>query len=158
MINRLRLVSMIAACFAVLAVSGVAHAATKVTIGYTPVTANLGAYVAVDEGFFAKHGIDAKMVQIPIGTDIPAALISNSIQVGAPTPTVVLQANDAGLDLVLLTATSVFPNPDPGGLVARFGSNIKKAGRRRRQAGWRTRPQRLLARDVPPLPKAPGSR
>jgi len=113
------------ALVATLAAAGAAQAATALTIGFTPVTGNLAAYVATDEGFFAKQGVDAKMIEIPIGTDIPAALVSDSIQIGAPTPTVVLQANDAGLDLVMLTATSVFPNPDPGGLVARFGSDIK---------------------------------
>lgn len=105
--------------------AGAAHAATKVKIGFTAVTGFLAGFVAADQGMFAGHGIDAEMIPIGIGTNIPPALVSDSIQIGGPTPTVVLQANEGGLDLVFLAAASVMPNPSPVGLVARFGSDIK---------------------------------
>lgn len=108
-----------------IATSPAAAAGAKVKIGFTAVTGFLAGMVAADHGFFAKHGIDAELVPIAIGTTIPSAMVSDSIQVGGPTPTVVLQANDAGLDIVFLTAASVFPAADPAGLVARFGSDIK---------------------------------
>ena len=63
--------------------------------------------VAVDEGIFKKHGLDAEMVLIGINSNIPAAILSNSIQIGGPTSTVFLQAADGGLDLVAITGASM---------------------------------------------------
>ena len=60
--------------------------------------------VAIDEGIFKKHGLEAEMVLIGINSNIPAAILSNSIQIGGPTSTVFLQAADGGLDLVASAA------------------------------------------------------
>src|ERR1700742_4560746 len=54
------------------------------------------AMIARDAGIFAKHGVDADMTLIGINTNIPPAIVSNSIQVGGPTSTVFLQAVDGG--------------------------------------------------------------
>ena len=63
--------------------------------------------VAIDEGIFKKHGLDAEMVPIGINSNIPAAILSNSIQIGGPTSTVFLQAVDGGLDLVAVAGATV---------------------------------------------------
>jgi NitT/TauT family transport system substrate-binding protein len=63
--------------------------------------------IAIDEGLFKKHGIEAEMVLIGINSNIPAAILSNSIQIGGPTSTVFLQAADGGLDLVAVGGASV---------------------------------------------------
>ena len=65
------------------------------------------AMVAVDGGIFKKHGLDAEMVLIGINSNIPAAILSNSIQIGGPTSTVFLQAADGGLDLVAVAGASM---------------------------------------------------
>lgn len=79
---------------------------TKVAIGYPPATDFLAAYVAKDEGFFAKHDIDATLVKIPVVSNIPSAVVAGSIQVGMTTIPVVLQADDGGLDLVLIAGAA----------------------------------------------------
>lgn len=51
-----------AAALGALALSSVAAADTKVDIVYTPVSDFLAAFVAKDQGFFAKNGVDYKRV------------------------------------------------------------------------------------------------
>ena len=79
---------------------------TKVSIGYPPATDFLPAYVAKEKGIFAKHNIDANMVKIPVVSNIPSSVVSGSIQIGMTTIPVVLQADDGGLDLVLVAGAA----------------------------------------------------
>jgi len=114
-----------AALSAALAASAAAQ--TKIAVGYTAVTDFAAAFVAKEEGFFKKRGLDAELILIAINSNIPAALMSNSIQFGGPTPSVFLQAVDGGLDLVAVSGASVSAreNARGGGVVARTGVEIK---------------------------------
>ncbi len=78
--------------------------------------------VAVDEGIFKKHGLDAEMILIGINSNIPAAILSGSIQIGGPTSTVFLQAADGGLDLVAVAGASVM-NPISNANITAFVRN-----------------------------------
>ncbi|WP_252511343.1 ABC transporter substrate-binding protein [Phreatobacter aquaticus] len=78
--------------------------------------------VAIDQGIFRKHGIEAEMVLIGINSNIPAALLSNSIQIGGPTSSVFLQAADGGLPIVGVAGASVM-SPATNPLVAAFVRN-----------------------------------
>jgi NitT/TauT family transport system substrate-binding protein len=109
----------LAAALAAILAAGPVHAQTKVQIGCTATSDCASAIVAVDEGIFKKHGLDAEMVLIGINSNIPAAILSNSIQVGGPTSTVFLQAADGGLDLVALAGASMM-NPASNGNIAAF--------------------------------------
>jgi NitT/TauT family transport system substrate-binding protein len=84
--------------------------------------------VAVDEGIFKKHGLDAEMVLIGINSNIPAAILSNSIQIGGPTSTVFLQAADGGLDLVAVAGASIMNQSSNVNIAAfvRNGVSIKE--------------------------------
>ena len=84
--------------------------------------------VAIDEGIFKRLGLEAEMVLIGINSNIPAALLSNSIQIGGPTSSVFLQAVDGGLDLVAVGGASAM-NERTANLVAvvgRTGVNLKE--------------------------------
>ena len=85
--------------------------------------------VARDDGIFAKHGLDADVTLIGINTNIPPAIVSDSIQIGGPTSTVFLQAVDGGLDLVAVAGASVMDpiSTGPIAAVARNGVTIKDA-------------------------------
>jgi NitT/TauT family transport system substrate-binding protein len=102
--------------------AGPAHAQTKVQIGCTATSDCASAMVAADEGIFKKHGLDAEMVLIGINSNIPAAILSNSIQIGGPTSTVFLQAADGGLDLVAVAGASAM-NPSSNANIAAFVRN-----------------------------------
>jgi NitT/TauT family transport system substrate-binding protein len=119
--------SFAAALFAIVALAPSAEAATKITFLYTPVNAWIGIFVAKDQGFLDKHGLDVDLSIAQNGSIISAALVAESAQIGGPTPTVLLQANEQGLDLVEIAGTGNYPLDTPSGIVARNDSGIKTA-------------------------------
>jgi NitT/TauT family transport system substrate-binding protein len=100
----------------------------KLKIACTATSDCASAMVARDEGIFAKHGLDADVSLIAINTNIPPAIISDSIQIGGPTSPVFLQAVDGGLDLVAVAGASVM-DPEQSKTIAavsRTGVVIKE--------------------------------
>jgi NitT/TauT family transport system substrate-binding protein len=100
----------------------------KLKIACTATSDCASAMVARDEGIFARHGLDADVALIAINTNIPPAIVSDSIQIGGPTSPVFLQAVDGGLDLVAVAGASVM-DPEQSktiAAVARTGVVIKE--------------------------------
>jgi NitT/TauT family transport system substrate-binding protein len=122
-------VTLVAAAITLHFAAGGALAADKIVIGCTATADCASTAVAVDEGIFKKHGLDAEMQLIGLNSNIPAALLSNSIQIGGPTPSVFLQAVDGGLDLVAVAGASVSAKStaDTAAVVAKPDSGIKTA-------------------------------
>jgi NitT/TauT family transport system substrate-binding protein len=105
-----------------------AQGPVKAVFGYTAVTDFATVFIAKEEGYFTRHGIDVEPKLIPLNPSIPPAIQSDSIQLGGPTPSVYLQAVDAGLDQVVLTGGGATSKKMTGiGLVARAGTGIKSA-------------------------------
>ncbi len=100
----------------------------KVAIGHiTPGGDFLPLIIARDKGFFAQRGIDAQLRRIPIVTNIPAALMSGDLQIGACTVPLLLQTNDGGLDLQLIAGGSRHRREAPYiGLITRSSLRIEK--------------------------------
>src|ERR1700761_6575785 len=111
-----------AATLAAILLAGPSHAQTRIQIGCTATSDCASAMVAVDEGIFKKHGLEVEMTPIGINSNIPAAILSNSIQIGGPTSTVFLQAVDGGLDLVAIAGASIM-NPASNGNITAFVRN-----------------------------------
>jgi len=111
-----------AAAMTVLLSAGPVLAQNKIQIGCTATSDCASAMLAIDEGVFKKHGIEAEMVLIGINSNIPAAILSNSIQIGGPTSTVFLQAADGGLDLVAIGGATVM-SPVTNNNIAAFVKN-----------------------------------
>src|SRR4029078_8452682 len=108
----------LAACIAAFAAS----AARKITLLYTPGDSFTESYVAKDQGILAKHGLDVTLTVGQNGSVLTRALIADSAQIGAPTPTVFLQAHEQGVDLVILASANRNPVQPPvseTGIVAR---------------------------------------
>jgi NitT/TauT family transport system substrate-binding protein len=106
----------------------IAQAPTKIVFGYTAVTDFASVFVAAEEGYFKKRNLDVEPKFIPINSTIPAAIQSDSLQIGGPTPSVFLQSVDGGLDHVVVAGGGVTAKHITGfGLVARAGSGIKTA-------------------------------
>lgn len=82
-----------------------AQAATKLGVGFTTAD-SVSAFAAKDMGYFAQAGLDANLSYIAMNSNMPAALVSDSLQIGCVTTTVLLQAVDNGIDLVALAGTS----------------------------------------------------
>lgn len=87
-----------------------AQAATKLAVGYSPVLDSVAVFVAKDKGFFAKHDLDVELVPVNLNSNMPAAIVSGSIQVGAMNASVFLQAVDGGLGLKMIQNASKLPN------------------------------------------------
>jgi NitT/TauT family transport system substrate-binding protein len=104
-----------------------ASAATQIVLLYTGASSIASAYVAKDQHFFDKRGLDVELTITANGSTIPAALVGDSAQIGIPTPTVLLQANESGLDLVSIAGAEAFPTPTRMALMARPSAGIKNA-------------------------------
>lgn len=103
--------------------------AQKIRVGCTSTGDCGAAMLAVDQGIFERLGLDVEMVRIALNSNIPPALLSNSIEIGGPTSSVFLQAVDGGLDLVALAGASVMHPPVTDGsfAIVRSGVTIETA-------------------------------
>ena len=126
MIQRRTLLAALAAGPVCAALPARAQPDTKIIFGYTAVADFASVFVAADEGYFSKRHLDVELKFIPLNSTIPAALQSDSLQIGGPTPSVFLQAIDGGLDLVVVAGGGLTSRTMTGiGLVARAGSAIR---------------------------------
>jgi NitT/TauT family transport system substrate-binding protein len=108
--------------------NGAAVAQSKIAIGYIPVGDFIPAYVAVDKGFFKEAGLDAQLVPIPLATNVPAAVVSGSIQIGMTTTPIMFQARESGIDLVAISGLSWDTRAAPQlSLIVRKDGGIKEA-------------------------------
>lgn len=112
---------------AALVASLAVQAQTKIVVGHTGVAEWLSVYVAQEQGFFKKNGLDVTLQPVAGGALIPG-LQSESLQVATIPPTQTLLAIDGGLDLMMLAGTSVVEKTDQNmGLVAGSSSGITTA-------------------------------
>ena len=125
--RRTALIGLVAASSAI-ALPARGQAATRIVFGYTAVTDFASVFVAVDEGYFRKRNLDVEPKFIPLNSTIPAALQSDSLQIGGPTPSVFLQAVDGGLDLVAIAGATIMSPVTNGNITAfvRNGITIKE--------------------------------
>ena len=118
---------MVAAALMAMAALTPGHAQTKVAIGYVPVGDFLPAFVAADKGYFKDAGIDASLVAVPLATNVPAAIVSGSVQIGMTTTPIMFQARENGIDLVAISGLTWDTRAHPQlSLVVRKDSGITK--------------------------------
>lgn len=118
-----------AAMLGSLAIAPTASGQTKLNVGYVPVSDFLPLMVATDKKIFEKHGLDVTATKIMLASNVPAALVSESIDIGMGTGTMLLQTADSGLELVAICGVSRFTSGNPiVSLVARKGVKIESAG------------------------------
>jgi NitT/TauT family transport system substrate-binding protein len=101
-------------------------AQTKLAVGFQPTPDVTPAFVAQEEGFFAKRGLDVDLV-LGSGAIQVAGVISDSLQIGNPTIPQVMQAVDNGLDLQIVSGGN-FMSADARqfAVVVRTGAAIDK--------------------------------
>jgi NitT/TauT family transport system substrate-binding protein len=124
--KRLRDLWIACALLLVQALTSPANAQTKITIGYTSLAGVASIFVAKDNGYFASRGIDPELLAVRGGNALVPSLVANSIQIATLTAPTLVQAADAGLDVVGLTTLSVLSaGMKSAGVLARTGTNIK---------------------------------
>src|SRR5687767_12905495 len=101
---------------------------TKIVVGYTATADFAPGFIAVDQGLFKKRGLDVEFKIVPLNSQLPAAVESESITMGGTTISVLLQAVDGGLDHVAVAGSGITDkNQDSFGVVAKAGLPIVKA-------------------------------
>lgn len=94
----------------------------KLVVGYAAVTARImPLWIAQEQGYFAKYGIDTEPVLIRGGTTLVTGLAAGDVQIGRTAGAAVLSAVSAGHDLKMV---ATFSSRNSYNVVVR--SNIKK--------------------------------
>lgn len=78
----------------------------KLGIGFAPTDDFVPIMIAKERGLFAAARIDASITIIAVISNVPAAIMSKSIQIGSTTGPALLQAVEGGLDLVIVSGMS----------------------------------------------------
>jgi len=100
-----------------------AAGAAKLVIGYAATTARLmPLWIAQDQGFFVKYGIESEPIFIRGGTTLVTGMAAGDIQIGRTAGAAVLSAVAAGHDLKML---ATFSSRNSYDVVVR--PNIKRA-------------------------------
>ena len=94
-----------------------AQAPTHLVLGVVAVAEFTPAYVALDQGFFARHGLDVALQIVPNSSTLIPALLSDSVQVGGPPAPVFLQAIAQGLPIACFAAAALADPAQPVGAV-----------------------------------------
>jgi NitT/TauT family transport system substrate-binding protein len=95
----------------------------KLSIGYVPNGDFVPVFIAQEKGYFAKAGLDATLTPIPIPSNVPAALTSQSIDVGPATAVNLFQTAENGLGLVAISGYNRnLAGKEPAQLILKTGT------------------------------------
>ena len=83
-----------------------AAAQQKLSIGYIATADSMPVVVAKEKGIFEKHKLDVTLVRIPLASNVPSAVMSDSVQIGMGTGPMLLQTADGGLGLIGIAGVS----------------------------------------------------
>jgi NitT/TauT family transport system substrate-binding protein len=126
--RHIEIISLVALALALL-FSGPAQALENATIGYNSVADFVLAFIAKDQGFFEKHGLDAdlKLNQVSL-VATPTVLTAGSIDIGGVMPPALLLADENGLDIKIVAgADQTGAGFHLSGIVVRADADIKAA-------------------------------
>jgi NitT/TauT family transport system substrate-binding protein len=112
------------ALLAALALPVSARGAEKLTLLYSPTTGLMPSYIAKDEGIFARHGLDVDLVLLTNQGAAISTLVGGSAQVTTPSALAVIQASDAGIDVVFIASTSMSPSTSRSGIFVKNDSGL----------------------------------
>jgi NitT/TauT family transport system substrate-binding protein len=101
----------------------------KIVVGYTATVDFAPGFIAMDQGLFKKRGLDVEFKIVPLNSQLPAAVESDSITFGGTTISVLLQAIDGGLDHVAVAGSGITDkNQQSFGAVVKADLAVAKAG------------------------------
>ena len=101
---------------------------TPIRAAYVPVATWLPAWVALDKGIFAKHGLDVTLTPIQNLSLLPGT-VGRQFEFAASTPTDLIKAVAGGLDVVASAGEAIEVKSNPTTqVIVRKDSGIKSAG------------------------------
>jgi len=100
----------------------------KIRVAYIGSADFSSGFAAKEKGFFEKRGLDVELKYVPLNsTTLPAALLSQSIDIGGTTATVLLQAWDGGLALQAVAGAGVaYKGATNSAVLVRTDLDLKK--------------------------------
>jgi len=101
------LAGLVAAALLALPTASALAQGAKIVVGYTVTADFASGFIAMDQGLFKKRGLDVEYKLVPLNSQLPAAIQSDSITFGGTTVSVFLQAVDGGLDHVAVAGSGV---------------------------------------------------
>lgn len=99
---------------------------TSITVGVLPIAPSVGIYYGIENGIFQEHGLDVELSDSNAGAAMLPAVSNQQLQFGIGNPNSVLNANDRGLDMRIVTgySNSLAEGDDIAGVVATVESGI----------------------------------
>jgi NitT/TauT family transport system substrate-binding protein len=105
-----------------------ALAQQKLSVGYIATADSMPTVVAKEKGIFDRHKLDVTLVRIPLASNVPAAVMSDSVNIGMGTGPMLLQTADGGLGLVGIAGVSqIGKDSSIVSLVMRTGVKVDNA-------------------------------
>jgi NitT/TauT family transport system substrate-binding protein len=99
-----------------------------IKVGLGPAVDFLPAFVARDQGIFAKHGLDITLQIVPTPSVVPPMLVSDGVQIAYATAPNLLLADEGGLDLVAIAGGARLVKSNAKiSFVTRTGITVEKA-------------------------------
>jgi NitT/TauT family transport system substrate-binding protein len=103
------------------------HGQTRTRLLYGPSVNSIAIFVAEDQGYFKSHGLDVELNLGQNASTFPAALVSASADVAAPTVPNLFVAIEQGLDLVVVAGGTAYSGTTQSGIIAAPNSGIRTA-------------------------------
>ncbi|GAA1144908.1 ABC transporter substrate-binding protein [Nesterenkonia lutea] len=99
---------------------------TEITVGVLPIAPSVGIYYGIENGIFEEHGLDVELSTSNAGAAMLPAVNTQQLQFGIGNPNSVLNANDRGLDMRIVTgySNSLAEGDDIAGVVSTVESGI----------------------------------
>ncbi|MBE1515637.1 ABC transporter substrate-binding protein [Nesterenkonia halotolerans] len=100
---------------------------TPITVGVLPIAPSVGIYYGIENGIFEEHGLDVELSTSNAGAAMLPAVNAQQLQFGIGNPNSVLNANDRGLDMRIVTgySNSLPEGDDIAGVVSTVESGIE---------------------------------
>ena len=100
----------------------------SIVFGFPNAADCVAAFVAKEEGFFAKRGLDVEVRPMQNSASQAAAIVGGAVQAGCSAPPVLVQAVDRGVGLIAIAGASVTNKSDlQTALLVSPASGIKTA-------------------------------
>jgi NitT/TauT family transport system substrate-binding protein len=100
----------------------------KLRVAGIPIDVGAGSYYALDQGFFAKHGLDVEVTSLANGAVVAAAVAGGSLDIGDGNTVAIATAHERGIPFKLIAPSGAFNSHDPtDGVVVLDSSPYKSA-------------------------------
>lgn len=101
---------------------------TEITVGVLPIAPSVGIYYGIENGVFEEHGLDVELSTSNAGAAMLPAVNAQQLEFAIGNPNSVLNANDRGLDMRIVSgySNSLPEGDDIAGVITTADSGIEE--------------------------------